>query len=246
MSARDCHCNVRGSKSALEKMRPTVLLFDVDGTLVDTAGAGRRAISHAFEVLYDRVDACAALRFGGRTDRWIARNGLIAIEREPSESEIDRVLEVYLTELPLQLERTAACRVLPGVSQLLEELSVVEQLGIGLGTGNVRRGAQAKLTRLSLWHHFSFGGFGCDHEERNHLLRVGADRGAELLGLERSECRVVVIGDTPRDVEAAHAIGAECLAVATGGFSVDELRNTGALVVVTDLQARAALDFLLS
>ena len=89
---------------------------------------------------------------------------------------------------------------------------------MGLGTGNIREGARVKLSRVGLFERFSFGGFGCDHEDRAALIRRGAERGAEQLGLPLSECRVVVIGDTPKDVAAALACGGECVGVGTGAI----------------------------
>src|SRR6185436_15306118 len=108
-------------------------------------------------------------------------------------------------------------------------------IAIGLGTGNLRRGAELKLERAGLAQHFTFGGFGCDHEDRPAIVRIGAERGAALLGTTLDACRVVVIGDTPRDVEAARAIGADSLAVATGGIPPDELSAAGATWALPDL-----------
>ncbi|HSO32352.1 MAG TPA: HAD hydrolase-like protein, partial [Labilithrix sp.] len=102
------------------------------------------------------------------------------------------------------------------------------KIALGLGTGNVKRGAYAKLARGALDAPFAFGGFGCDAEDRTELLRVGAGRGAAALGVPLADCRVVVIGDTPKDVAAARGIGAECIGVGTGGFAPAALRDLGA------------------
>jgi phosphoglycolate phosphatase len=116
---------------------------------------------------------------------------------------------------------------------------------IGLGTGNVREGARLKLERVGLHHRFAFGGFGCDHELRAELIRVGAERGARALGAPLEACRVVVIGDTPKDIAAAQAIGAECLAVATGTFTTADLTAHAPTRVVADLAEAGALAALL-
>jgi phosphoglycolate phosphatase-like HAD superfamily hydrolase len=116
---------------------------------------------------------------------------------------------------------------------------------VGLGTGNLRDGARLKLSRVGLHERFAFGGFGSDHEARDALLRVGAERGAGTLRAPLSACRVVVIGDTPRDVAAAQAIGAECLAVATGPFSVDALAACGPTHCFRDLAEDGAVAALL-
>jgi phosphoglycolate phosphatase-like HAD superfamily hydrolase len=126
----------------------------------------------------------------------------------------------------------------------LAELATRERIAIGLGTGNVEHGARLKLAPLELADAFAFGGYGSDHEDRAELIAIGADRGAARLGRARADCRVVVIGDTPKDVAAAQAIGAESIAVATGLFAVDELRTTGASVVVPDLEHDDARAFL--
>lgn len=222
-------------------MRPTVALFDVDGTLVSCGGAGRRALTAAFLELHGRDDVFD-FSFGGLTDRAIVRAGLAAGGLDASDTAIDRVIERYLAFLPALVAASADYRVLPGVTGLLDALGARPELAIGLGTGNVRRGAFTKLGRGGIGGRFAFGGFGCDHEDRAELLAAGARRGAEALGWPRAECRVVVIGDTPRDVAAAHAIGAECLAVATGGCSEAELAQAGADCVVASLADRRAID----
>ena len=102
-------------------------------------------------------------------------------------------------------------------------------MGIGLGTGNLREGARIKLEHARLMHHFAFGGYGCDDEDRPSLVRLGAERGAARLGVPLASCRVVVIGDTPRDVAAARAVGADAVTVETGGFGSSEMVTAGAL-----------------
>ena len=224
-------------------MRPTVLLFDIDGTLMDSGGAGRRAVDRAFERRHGRRDACAAIAFGGMTDRAIARAGLAAIGAEPTVAAIDDLLAAYLDALVEELGGTRA-RVHAGVEAALDAAAVAGA-AVGLGTGNLRDGARLKLSRVGLHERFAFGGFGSDHEARDALLRVGAGRGADAIGAPLSACRVVVIGDTPRDVAAARAIGAECLAVATGPFSLDALTACEPTRVFRDLAEEGAIAALL-
>jgi len=214
--------------------RPTVVLFDIDGTLLESGGAGRAAMAAAFEQLCDRADACANISFGGMTDRAIARQGLLAVGEQVDEIRIDQLVAAYLAQLEHTLPRYPH-RVMPGVNALLDLLAARTNLALGLGTGNVRAGAFAKLRTASLDGYFAFGGFGCDAEDRGELLRAGARRGAERVGVSLDECRVVVIGDTPKDVAAARAIGAEVVAVATGGFDLDTLRATQPDRAVADL-----------
>lgn len=223
-------------------MRATVVLFDVDGTLVSCGGAGRRALGAAFRERYGRDDVLD-FPLGGLTDRAIVRMGLCAAGAADDEAAIDALIARYLELLPDLVRDSTAYRVLPGVLDFVASLSRQAGLAIGLGTGNVRAGAYTKLARADLGRHFAFGGFGCDHEDRAELLAVGARRGAEVLGASVTECRLLVIGDTPRDVRAAHAIGARCLAVATGDHTPAELLESGADHVVPELGAPAAQDF---
>jgi phosphoglycolate phosphatase len=224
--------------------RPTVLLFDIDGTLLLTGGAGRRAFERAFATMTGRGDACAGFSFGGMTDRAIAREGLLALGRAVEEALVERLFEHYLDALREELLRTQNYTVMPGVRELLAALSPHRHLALGLGTGNLRRGAEAKLRHGQLWDPFTFGGFGCDHEQRGELLRRGAERGAERLRSALDDCRVVVIGDTARDVAAAQQIGAECVAVETGGVAADALRKAGSCTVFRDLRQPGVLEHL--
>ncbi len=227
-------------------MKPTVLLFDVDGTLVTTGGAGRRALERTFEELHGRADACSAFSFDGMTDRAIARQGLAAVGLESTEPAIDAVLGHYVRVLAEEVARVdpSRYRVHSGMHEAIEA-GLAAGFAVGLGTGNVREGARVKLARVGLAERFRFGGFGDDHELRAELIRRGAERGAEQLGRPLDEVRVIVIGDTPKDVAAAQAIGAESLAVATGHFPVTELETAGATRAVADLSASGALEWLL-
>jgi phosphoglycolate phosphatase-like HAD superfamily hydrolase len=210
-----------------------VLLFDIDGTLVSTGGAGRRAMVGAFAQVYERRDVFDNISFAGMTDRAIVRHGLRNLSPDgdnATERAIDRLLEVYLALLKEELAEADQYRVLPGVTALLRRLreSSAEPHAIGLGTGNVRRGAYAKLERGAIHDAFAFGGFGCDAEDRAELLRAGARRGADLVGARLEDCRVVVVGDTPKDVSAALGIGARCVAVGTGSYRHTDLVQCGA------------------
>lgn len=225
-------------------MRPTVLLFDIDGTLVTTGGAGRRAIDRAFGELHGRPDACSHFNFGGMTDRAIARQGLAAIGAPNDDAAIDELLAIYVRALADEVRQTPAekYRVHPGMREAVAAAHA-RGMAVGLGTGNVKEGARLKLERVNLYAQFSFGGFGDDHELRPELIRRGAERGLEQLRVK--EARVVIIGDTPKDVHAAHAIGAECVGVATGGFTLEQLREAGANFAFPHLASDGALDAVL-
>ena len=201
----------------------TVLLFDVDGTLVTTGGAGRRALVRA--LAHWGASDGASFSFAGLTDRLIIRRSLAQAGMDVSETLIDRVIAAYLEVLADEVAATPApdYRLLPGMLEALDALAGAAHVAVGLGTGNVERGARIKLERVGVAERFAFGGFGCDAEDRAELLRIGAERGAARLGAARDQCRVVVIGDTPLDIKAARAIGAEAFALAAGGTTLEEL-----------------------
>src|SRR5437016_4224259 len=182
-------------------MRPTVLLFDVDGTLVTTGGAGRRAIERAFADLHGKAGA-VAFDFSGMTDRAIVRAGFGAMGRTCNEPAIDAMLAAYLERLADEVRRATIYHLHAGMAEALDA-ALRPRFAVGLGTGNIREGARLKLDRVGIHGRFAFGGFGDDHEERVELIRIGAARGASRLGAPVAECRVVVIGDTPKDVAAA-------------------------------------------
>jgi len=228
--------------------RPTVFLFDIDGTLISSGSAGRRAVEAAFAACHGRAEACSDFSFAGMTDRAIVRRALSGMGAAFDDAAVDAVLDAYLAVLADEVARAGDYRVHPGIAEALDALEPHSRRGVaavGLGTGNVERGARLKLGRVGLFERFAFGGYGSDAEERPELIRIGAERGAALLQRERAACRVVVIGDTPRDIEAAHAIGAEAIAVATGPFSVLELQLAGADRVFENLSAVGAIDALL-
>jgi phosphoglycolate phosphatase-like HAD superfamily hydrolase len=223
---------------------PTVLLFDIDGTLVWTGGAGRRAMEATFLAMTGAREA-VSFTFAGMTDRAIVRAGLENAGRPVDEASIDRLIGTYLELLTETVRSATDYGVYPGIQQALDAVRGLASFAVGLGTGNVEPGARIKLGRVELADEFAFGGFGSDHEDRARLLAIGATRGAERLGVLREACRVIVIGDTPRDVQAALAIGAECVAVGTGGDSPESLVACGATRAFADLAAPGALEALL-
>jgi phosphoglycolate phosphatase-like HAD superfamily hydrolase len=226
-------------------MKPTVLLFDIDGTLVTTGGAGRRAMQRGFASIHGRPEALA-FPLDGLTDRLIVRRGLVTVEVEPSEEAIDRVLAAYVEILheEVRLVPDERYRVHSGMREAIEH-GRKRGAALGLGTGNVIDGARVKLGRVGLYDSFGFGGFGSDAEARVEVIRIGAERGAAALGVPLAECRVVVIGDTPKDVAAAQGIGAECVGVATGSYTVEALLECGATAAFPDLLSPGALAALL-
>jgi phosphoglycolate phosphatase-like HAD superfamily hydrolase len=152
------------------------------------------------------------------TDLAIFRGGLRAIGQPDDLSAALRLIEPYLAILRDEVGAAEDYRLHQGIREILDALEPRPGVHLGLGTGNLEAGARIKLERLGIAQRFAFGGFGSDHELRAQLLRVGVERGARLAGRRPEECRVLVVGDTPRDIEAARKIGAQCVAVATGPY----------------------------
>jgi len=225
----------------------TVLLFDVDGTLITSGGAGRRAVESTIAQRFGDDHGCT-FSFGGMTDRGIFRTALTNLGQTVTEGLIDALLAQYVDALRREVATTdrSIYHMHVGVTEVLDAVSGRDGVAVGLGTGNVEVGARIKLEPVGLNPYFDFGGYGSDAEPRADLIAAGADRGAQRLGVTRERCRVVIIGDTLRDVEAAHAIGGECLAVATGAAPSETLRASRAELVVDDLTSPEVLRFLLA
>ena len=212
-----------------------LVLFDIDGTLVLTGGAGVQALERAFHEALGLARACEALDTGGKTDRAIVREiATRRLGRAASDAEHDHVIEAYLRHLAELVPASPTYRVLPGVEGAI---AAAEAAGcaIGLATGNVARAARIKLERADLWRRFPFGGFGCDAEDRGELVGHGIRRGEAHAGRPYPRTDVVVVGDTTRDIAAARACGAVAVAVATGAQDVATLRAAGADVVFATL-----------
>ena len=222
---------------------PLLVLFDIDGTLILSGRAGVRGMNAAFRRLYGAENVLDSVPIAGRTDRAIVGDGLSAIGRAPTDGEIMRLRDAYLEDLPRELPRPAgepSC-VLPGVEALLDALAHRPGVHVGLLTGNFERGAELKLAHFHLWHRFSFGAFGDLHLDRRALLPVAIER-ACAAGLPAcTPDRVVIIGDTPLDVDCARTHGARALAVATGHYDTAALEATGADLVVPELIDTARL-----
>ncbi len=200
----------------------TLLLWDIDGTLVTTAGAGRRAIDKAFRDLHGWEQATKSLFFDGRTDPWIVEETFRAhgfVSDRGGEAR-RAVLSRYVEHLEDELENPPPGKPfgpLPGIERALEVLADRGDCSLALLTGNIEPGAKRKLERFGLWKYFRFGAYGDDAEERPALLPVALGRAANGHGLAFEPRHAVVLGDTPRDVEVGRAHGARTIAVATGG-----------------------------
>lgn len=212
------------------------VLFDIDGTLIRTGGAGVRAFVRAAGARLGRPEAAQRLSFAGRTDTSLIRE-LFRGEGVPDhQTDLATYLDTYLGFLREELEIHAGERC-PGVERSLGDLgrAAVPPV-VGLLTGNVREGARLKLGAHGLWDAFSFGAFGDDDEDRNRLAVLACERAEARLGGRLSGGEVLVIGDTPLDVACAHAAGAACLGVATGQHSCEDLEAAGATWAVPSLE----------
>lgn len=215
--------------------RMKAVLFDIDGTLIRTGGAGVRAFALAAERLHGLPGGTSHMVFHGRTDTSLVREFLRHHGLGETEAAMARFLETYLGLLREALAEQAG-ETCPGVWEFIRQC---RSLGppplMGLLTGNVRQGAELKLRAHGLWDEFETGGFGDDHEDRDQVAAAALRRVAEHLGAGVDARDILVVGDTPKDVQCARAIGARALAVATGGFGMDALRRCDPDWVVEDL-----------
>ena len=219
-----------------------LVLFDIDGTLIKTGRAGLRGMNAAFERLHGRSEALEGISFAGRTDRAIVADIFRALGLDAGASVMDELREAYLGHLAEEIKKPVPdCEVLPGVEASLEALDLRKEVGVGLLTGNYRQGAAIKLGHFGLWERFGFGAFGDAHADRRHLVPVAIAEAERAIGARVPPSRVIVIGDTPLDVDCAHAHGAVAVAVATGPFSTAELAACRPDLVLETLEDLPAL-----
>ena len=212
-----------------------LILFDIDGTLV-WGGPAKGAFRDAMAETYGTAGDIDGLSFAGKTDRQIARQLLAGagLEDGAIDAGFTDLWARYLAHLRRRLEEDPV-EVLPGVPELLDALAELDDVGVGLLTGNIAGGAELKLGSAGLWGHFDFGSYGSDHEERDALPAIAIGRARELWGDSLKAADAVVVGDTPRDVACGKVGGMRTLAVATGSFSIAELRATDADHVLENL-----------
>lgn len=221
--------------------RPETILFDVDGTLITSGGAGGKSWHWAFNELYGLPADIGQFSDAGMTDPVVG--GLTfksVIGHEASQAELSKVMDQYLVRLPTEIAESSGYQVLDGVQELLEALTRNGIL-LGIVSGAVEKAARIKLSRGDLNKYFAFGGYGSDSADRAELTRVAIQRAGEILGKPLDPRDAQVVGDTPLDVKAAHDTGAVGVAVATGHFTVTQLKETGAEYVLSSLSTEEAL-----
>ncbi len=222
----------------------TLVLFDIDGTILWSDGAGRAAMQEALTHFFGTTGD-PSYRYDGKTDRQIVRELMRgAGHGDPHiDARMDELFDMYLHGLRRELatgERRTV--LLPGVRELLDALEATDGVVLGLLTGNLEDGARAKLGAADLeFDRFRVCAFGSDHEHRPALPAVAQRRARDLLGLHIEGERIVVVGDTPADIDCGRAIGARAIAVATGRYGVDELRAHDPVAVFEDLTDTGAV-----
>jgi phosphoglycolate phosphatase len=215
----------------------TLLLFDIDGTLITTGGAGYRAMKRAVEDECQVPRALEGVPVAGRTDSIILRDALAALDGRVLDLELrNRIQARYAGYLQEELDlHGGGPGVCPGVRPLLDTLAADERFDLALLTGNFSQTAAIKLGYYGLWEYFAWGAFGEDAVDRNDLLPVAFERYAARCGMPVDPRRTVIIGDTPHDVACARAGQARAVCVATGQFSRESLLQAGADVVFHEL-----------
>lgn len=217
-----------------------LLLFDIDGTLLTSGGAGEAALRGALEDRFGIRDDLADIEIAGRTDSGIARAILERHGIDPTPEHVSAFLDGYLNRLPHELPARPG-RLLPGIVALLDALRREPRIVLALLTGNVERGARIKLNHYGVWEYFEFGAFADDHHDRNRLGPFARARAEERHGIRFDPASIWVIGDTPRDIECGRAIGARTVAIATGGSPLAELREHAPDFLFEDLSDTTAV-----
>ncbi len=211
-----------------------LILFDIDGTLMDSGEAGTRSMNLAFDDLFSIRGAFGGISMAGKTDIQIMKEGLRKYGLNSEDGNIESLCAGYIRHLLKEIENPRR-HLKPGIMESLNVLSRTGDLYLGLLTGNIEAGARIKLGVFGLNRYFPLGAFGDDDEDRNKLLPVAVERFSRLYQKE-IDCRdCIIIGDTPRDVECAKIYGAYSIAVATGPYPYESLLSTGADLVVKDL-----------
>jgi len=222
---------------AQQERIPLAIMFDVDETLISTGGAGARSWRYAFDRLHGIAADIEQFTKPGMTDPEVGRLTFVRVlGRPPTDREMARLLGAYLERLADEVQQSPGYRIMPGVEVLLPRLTDAGIL-LGIVSGSLEAAAHIKLGRGRLNRFFSVGGYGSDSSDRGQLTRLAIERCGIIHGHNVPPKRVLVVGDTPRDIDAAHAAGAIAVGVATGKYTVDALRAAGADYVLPTLEA---------
>ena len=215
-------------------MVKNILLFDIDGTLLSSAGAGKDALEKGMAAKFGVDHIVDGLSLSGRTDKGILHDLLRLHGIEHTEASYETMMKAYLANLPECLKSVQG-KILPGIKTMLEDLKTRDDCAVGLLTGNLRAGAKIKLGHFGIFEHFEFGGFGDHHLDRDDVAREALGEIHTRFGKDFSTSKIWVLGDTPLDIKCARAIGAKVLAVATGWHTMKELESHGPDLLFEDL-----------
>ena len=206
----------------MDSVKTKLVLFDIDGTLLTSGGAGEKALRLGIKDRFGVDEDFKEIEIAGRTDSGIARQVLLKHGLPETPENLTAFYDGYLHHLSALLPQLQG-HLLPGILPLLDELQARGDIVLGLLTGNLQRGAELKLTHYGVWHYFECGAYADDHHDRNELGSFARKRATERHGVEFTPTNIYVLGDTPHDITCARAIGARVVAIATGNFTRAQL-----------------------
>jgi len=207
---------------SLQQAKTHLFLFDIDGTLIASGGAGEYSMRLATQEMFGVENGLEGVEIQGRTDHLITQNVFKKFGVQWTPERATEYLDIYLRHLAVELPRKKG-RLLPGIIALLDALKARPQVALGLLTGNLERGAEIKLSHYGVWNYFEFGAYADDHADRNRLGPFAQARARERHGVEFPPERIFVLGDTPHDITCGRAIDAQTVAIATGGYTREQL-----------------------
>ena len=211
-----------------------LVLFDIDGTLIDSGEAGSRALNNSFRQVFSIENAFAGIMMAGRTDIQIIKEGLAVHGLQSGDGLLSSILSEYLNSLRIEVNNNRR-HLKPGVVELLDSIKTMRGYWLGLLTGNIEKGACIKLEVFDLNRYFPIGAFGSDDEDRNGLLPIAVRKFRDMTNIDLSYNECIVIGDTPSDVRCSKPFDAISVAVSTGPYSYESLLETEADYVLKDL-----------
>lgn len=217
-----------------------LILFDIDGTLISSGGAGTRALTKAFNDIFSIPDGFDGVEMAGKTDIEIMREGMKRHKIDPEERLIKMMKVGYIYHLRREMNNNGR-HIKPGIKEILDLFSNMEGIYLGLLTGNLEEGGRIKLEPFGINPYFPFGAFGSDDEDRKRLLPIALKKFYDIYRINLKPVDTIVIGDTPRDVACSKPFGAYSVVVATGPYSFEELKNSGADLVLEDLRDQKKL-----
>lgn len=204
-------------------MKDILLIWDIDGTLIDSKGSGRRAMDEAFLQLYNIKEGFKDVNMAGRLDSQIIKEAFEI--NKIANNTLDSFLDKYEEILKKELKCNTSSKILPGIKEIFESTFCQENLYHVLGTGNCEKGARLKLSHLGLDQYFKIGGFGDEDAERWQIIKKAIEKAESFYEINFQKENIYVLGDTPLDIECGKILGIKSVAVATGGYSCDNLKQ---------------------